>query len=245
MNLRQIRLGLAAVLMIVAVLATCLAADVRSEIRAATKGFKDITVKARIVKADQKALAKISDDLARSYEAKTTVVKYKAPDKMTVDGKLGMVALRVVQNGYKKSYWVPSLGIRKTEDCRNDPHKLQNDLDIGLVTDELWNDYIVQEVLIEKTQAGSAYRITFVRPGSTRRNACWVEPKTCKLLKIERYTSEGGLSARFIYSKHKDYGAIWVPGQLDVYNGDGKLAGVTEYMDVKVNSGLPDSVFKL
>lgn len=221
-------------------------ADIRGAIREATKGFKDITLTAKVVHGNQKELAKIGKDFARSYEVETTTIKYKAPDKMRVAGKLGMVGFAVVRNGNWKAYIVPALRIHKKEDCTKEPHQLQGDLDVGIVTEELWRDFVVQDAHVEKSSGGDLYKITFVRMNSKEKHlTCWVEAKGCKLLKLDKYESDGSMKSRCVFSKHKQVGGVWVPLRIDVYNEDNKLAGTTEYSNIKVNSGIPDSEFKL
>lgn len=221
-------------------------ADIRGAIRGATKGFKDITLTAKVVYGNKKELEKIGKDFPKSYDVETTTVKYKAPDKMKVAGKLGMVGITIVRNGSYKVYRVPSLRISKKEDCTKEPHQLQGDLDIGIVTEQLWRDFVVQDAHVEKASSGELYKITFMRSNSHEKKlTCWVEAKGCKLLKLDKYESDGSMKSRYIFSKHKQVGGVWVPLRIDVYNQDNKLAGSTEYSNIKVNSGIPDSEFKL
>ena len=221
-------------------------ADIRGAIREATKGFKDITLTAKVIHGNQKELAKIGKDFARSYEVETTAIKYKAPDKMRVAGKLGMVGFAVVRNGFWKAYIVPALHINKKTDCTKEPHQLQGDLDVGIVTEQLWRDFVIQDAHVEKSSNGDLYKITFIRWNSKEKQlTCWVEAKGCKLLKLDKYESDGSMKCRYIFSKHKEVGGVWVPLRVDVYNEDNKLAGTTEYSNIKVNSGIPDSEFKL
>jgi len=221
-------------------------ADIRGQIKEATKGFKDITVTAKVVYGNKKELAKIGKEFARSYEVETTTIKYKSPDKMRVAGKLGMVGFAVVRNGCWKAYMVPSLHINKKDDCTKEPHKLQGELDVGIVTEQLWRDYIIEDAHVEKASSGDLYKITFRRSNSLEKKlTCWVEAKGCKLLKLDKYESDGSMKCRYIFSKHKEVGGVWVPLGIDVYNEDSKLAGTTEYSNIKVNSGIPDSEFKL
>ncbi len=245
MIIRRTHLLVAA--MVIAIgLGASAAVDVRSEVRAATKGFKDITLTAKVVYGNKKELAKIGKDFPKSYDVETTTVKYKAPDKMKVAGKLGMLGITIIRNGCFKVYRVPSLGIGKKQDCTKEPHQLQGDLDIGILTEQLWRDYIVEDARVEKASSDVLYKITFIRSNSKEKHiTCWVEAKTCKLLKLEKYESDGSMNSRYVFSKHKHIGAIWVPTRIDVYNRDNKLAGASEYSNIKVNSGIPDSEFKL
>ena len=38
---------------------------------------------------------------------------------------------------------------------------------------------------------------------------------------------------------------VWVPTRTEVYNASGRLAAVTRYTSVKVNTGLSESLFRI
>lgn len=220
------------------------AADLRARIKQATGDLKDISLTCKVLQANQNELKKIGKDFGRSYEFKSTLIRYKAPDKMKMESKLGMVKLEVIINGDRKVTIIPPVHYRKKEDISDQPHKRQTDLDIGVITDSLWRDYTVIDIDAEKDGDDPIDRITFRRENSAKKLACWVDDKTLKLLKVEKYESDGRLISRDIYSGHSLInGIVWVPGKVQVYNCDGKLAGTTAYENIKVNTGIPDSVF--
>lgn len=222
-------------------------ADIKSEIAQATQGFKDVTLTCKVAYADHAALKKIGKDFNKTYEFKNTTVMYKSPDKLKMEGKLGMVKARMIINGDRKATIIPAIRYSKKEDIGNKPHKRQSDLDIGIVTNSLWRDYIVLDTDTEKGSSCNVYKITFIRENSReKKHICWVDAETHKLLKLEKYDRDGNLKSRYIYSKHSLInGLIWVPGRIDVYNGSGKLAATTTYENIKINTGIPDSEFKI
>lgn len=215
--------------------------DLRSRIREETSGFKDVTLIARVLRADQDELRKIGKDFGKSYDCGSTTIQFKSPDKMKMTGKIGMARISVVINGdWKATHFI----ITKKENIKDAPHKRQTDFDIGIFTDSLWRDYIVLDT--EKAAGGKEYLVTFVRDNSRGRKIyCWIDADTLKMLKVEKREENGDLKARYIYSGHKRFGGIWVPGRVDVYNRDGKLAGATAYEDIRVNIGIPDAEFKI
>ncbi|MHB0913381.1 MAG: outer membrane lipoprotein-sorting protein [Armatimonadota bacterium] len=221
-------------------------ADVRAKVRDATDGFKDIRLTCKVLQANQKELKKIGKDFPKSYEFKSSKVLFKAPDKMKMEGKLGVVKVRMVINGDQKAIVVPAVHYSDKENIAGEPHKRQTELDIGIVTESLWKDYRVIDTDEEKGSDGPIYRITYVRTNATdKKQVAWIDARTLKLLKVDKYESDGKLESRYLYMKHQKVGCIWVPTRIEVYNCDNKLAGVTAYEDIKVNTGIPDSEFRL
>ena len=234
--------GLTLIVLAAICLSSAANADLRSLTREKTSCLKDISLTARVVNANKDELRKISKDFPKSYEFKTSTISFKCPDKMKMEGKLGMVHGSITINGDWK---ITRFIVKQKENIKNEPHKRQSEFDIGIFTDSIWSDYIVKDTDLQKGSSGNVYRVTFVRSNSRERKiACWVDADTLKLQKVEKYNSDGSLKARYIYSCHSHINGIWVPGRVDVYNCDGKLAGATEYENIRVNAGIPDSEFK-
>ena len=229
-------------LMLLAVGAQSLPAmgDVRSQIKKGTSGFQDITLVSRVLYSNINELKKVSKDFANTYEFKSITLQYKNPDKMRADAKLGMVGFCMIINGDQKGFRIPIRGWQK-ENIKGRPHKRQTDLDLGIITESLWQDYVVTDTTTE----GDTYKITFAWSNSKdKKQVCWVDADTLKLLKRQRFEKDGRLIATYVYSEHKKVGGIWVPGHIDVFNRDQKLAGTTANESIKVNTGIPDSAFK-
>ncbi len=221
-------------------------ADLRARIKEATSGFKDATVTCKVLSTNRNELQKIGKDFSKSYEFKNTTVWYKAPDKMKVEGNLGMVKVCMIMSDKYKCISVPSLHLSKREDISDDPHKRQTDFDMGIITESLWLDYIVTDTEIEKSGDKEIAKITFIRDNSREKKlVAWVDVDSLKLLKVDKYESNGALKSRLIFSGHVKYGSIWVPGRVDVYSPSGKLAASSGYEGIKVNTGLSDSMFKM
>lgn len=221
-------------------------ADVKSKITDATRGFKDISLTSRVEKAEVKELDKIGSDFSKGYAFKTTTVRFKSPDKMRIDGKLGLVSMSVVINGDDKVTRVPLLRIAKKDNVAKEVPKRQSDLDIGIISGSFWDNYEVKGAVEESGDDGPVYKITYVSNSKKKdESVIWVDAKTLKLLKHERYRN-GKMKARFIYLDHSYVqGIVWVPTRIQVYNQEGKLAGVTVNENIRVNTGIPDAVFKL
>ncbi|MHB0999467.1 MAG: DUF4292 domain-containing protein [Armatimonadota bacterium] len=220
--------------------------ELKNKVAKATQGFNDISLTCKVTRANTAELKKISSDFSKRYEFKSSKVYFKSPDKMKMEGKLGMVKMAIIIDGDRKALLIPSLRYSKKENIKNEPHKRQSDFDIGIFTDSLWRDYLVTDVDTVKGSDGTAYKIVFVRDNAKdKKQICWVDADTFKLTKLERYESDGSMKVRFTYSDHKRIGSVWVPENIDIYNADGKLAASTEYENITVNAGIPDSTFKM
>ena len=222
-------------------------ADLRSEVTQATRGFKDISLGCKVVHADMAELKRIGKDFSKGFEVKNTTAWYKAPRMMRIDGKLGMINIVLIMNGDEKGVRVPALHITKKENIKSKPDRRQTDFDLGIISESLWQDYVITDIATEKSSDGVVRRVTIFHDNDRdRKIVFWIDADTYKLMKVERYKWRGPVEARYIYSKHSLMdGAIWVPGRVDVYSPGGKLAATTVYEKVKVNTNISDSVFKL
>jgi len=60
---------------------------------------------------------------------------------------------------------------------------------------------------------------------------------------VPKDSQDGRLLASFYYEDAKNTGGVWICSQMTVKNSEGKVAGVTRYESIKVNTGLSDSLF--
>jgi outer membrane lipoprotein-sorting protein len=220
--------------------------DIHQRVSDATSGFRDLSLTARVVHTNPAALHKIGKDFSKNYDIKSTRLLYKCPDKMRLDGKIGLLNVVVVTNGDKKAFMIPSVHFRSTDNIKGQPHKRQSELDWGVLTGSLWNDYIVLSAESESVSSGDMYKIVFRRSNSVdKKLAVWADAKSLKLLKLEKYESDGSMKSKYIFSGHKEYNHIWVPSRIDVYNEDNTLAATSACENVAVNSGISDSRFNI
>jgi hypothetical protein len=78
-----------------------------------------------------------------------------------------------------------------------------------------------------------------------RKELLWLDTKTLKVLKRERYGGGGNFKARYIYSGHRMTGGMPVAALVRAYAPDGGYAGSISYKNLQVNTGLPDSLFAI
>lgn len=225
------------------VIATPAGADVRGKIEQATRGLKDLTITGKVTYCNMDALRKIGQDFQRSYEIKSTTVQYKSPDKFKISGKLGMISGYIVINGDSK---VTHFIFSQRENIKDKPHKRQADFDMGVVSESIWRDYVVTSAETDKIAGEPMFRISMVRSNARdKKIICWVDAENIRLVKVEKFEDDGTLKSKFVYSGHKKVDCVWVPTRVDIYNGDGEHAATSTYDNIKVNTGIPDSVFKI
>ena len=70
-------------------------ADLEARITDAAKGLKDITMVGRVLDTNKKALETMDANYAELYGIKLTNVSLKMPDKLRMEGRLGVVKIDV------------------------------------------------------------------------------------------------------------------------------------------------------
>lgn len=226
----------------------CLALDIgalKNMVSERTKGFKDLTMTAVVTYKNKRALAKVEESFTRLYEFKTAKILVKAPDKIRTEGKLGMVSFTYIVNGTSRIVRVPSIRINKKDDYKEEPSKVQDLLDIGILTSEAWKIRQPSLCTDEESAAKGQIVINAAYPNNTMQNRFWIDSKNLSLTRFEKRDPEGRLTIRLEYSKPKLFNnLIWLPTVVEIFAPDGEKAGAMELKDIKVNSGLSDSLFE-
>lgn len=219
--------------------------QLKSRIEEATKCFQDITMVGAATYKDKKALSKVDPMFARLYDFKTATISLKMPDKLRMESKLGMVHVEYIINGGKKILRIPRLGTNKVDDYSNQPAKLQDALDVGLITCDLWRNRRVEVVDDADATANGEIKLRLRWPKGNIVYYAWIDAKDLWLKRFEKHGGENKLLLRIEYSNPKRVGeAIWIPCKAEMYAPNGEKAGASEYRDIKVNTGLADSLFE-
>lgn len=219
--------------------------QLRARVEAATKGFCDLTMVGNVLYKDKKALEKVDSAYARLYDFSSASVSLKTPDKIRMEGKLGMVKFEYVINGTTKIFRAPKVGINKRDDYSDDPAKLQEALDVGIVTPSIWRFRRVQVVDDPEADANHEVKLLLRWNKGDMRYYIWLDADNLWLKKFEKRDSADNLQTRIVYSNPKKAGdLIWMPTKVEMYASDGSKAGVSEFCDIKVNIGLQDSLFQ-
>ena len=219
--------------------------ELKARIEKAAGGFKDISMVGVVTYKNKKAIAKIESNYARLYEFKSAVVSYKDPDKLRMDGKLGMVKFEYIINGWSKIVRAPTIRFSKREDFTGDPAKLQDAFDLGIVTPALWRNRRIEVIEDPEAAQNHEIKIRLYWPKGDMALLAWLDEQDLWLKRFEKRTGDGKLQLKVLYlNPRKVGGVIWMPTTVEIYTSDGEKAGTSEYTDVKVNTGLPDSLFE-
>lgn len=217
----------------------------RAKVTEATKNFKDLSMTGTVTYKNKEALTKIEANYAQLYEFKTAYISLKHPDKVRIEGKLGMVKFEYIVNGTNKLFRAPMVKISKKDNYADEPAKLQSALDVGIVTPTLWQYRTIEIIDDEHAQQNGEIKLRMRWAKGDMVYYAWIDAKDLYLKKFEKCKADGTVELRTVYSDAKKVSdAIWIPHKVEVYASDGTKAGTSEFSDVKVNSGLADSLFE-
>ncbi|HEV2471640.1 MAG TPA: outer membrane lipoprotein-sorting protein [Chthonomonadales bacterium] len=208
----------------------------------------DFTAIMHIDRYDDNAGRKINKDFGDIYKLKGDIrVSYKEEDRLRLDAHIGAARAIYIVNGPHQYVRVPSFGIKTTSYLGDTPGKQKTLLDVGLISAG-YLDLAEGQYIGSRPVDGvmcSVFRLQYKnRKFDTSHRIIWVDPATRVVLKREEYNQSGKLNATYYYEKpFLAAPGIWFPSRIEAVNSEGQVAGVTDYRSVKVNIGLPDSLF--
>lgn len=207
--------------------------------------LRDLRATIRQQNANQRELEKINKDFANSYRIKQMTARYKEPIRMRLESKVGVVNVVYIINGNRK--YVSAGPIKNTDDITNAPGKRQSLMDFGILTPGFMQ--LVNAKFLRHDHEGGVrypvFELTWNNSDDTSKHLVWMDNKTRTVVKRQWYNQQGKLMAVFYYKNPVEVApGIWVPTRVEVYNAEGKLGGVTTYVNVFVNEGLSDSLFQ-
>lgn len=219
--------------------------EIKSGIARAAAGFKDASFELAVVEKNMEVIENVDSNMARMYEFKNARIYLKEPDKLRTEGKLGMVKFEYIINDGRKIIRAPMLKIRKESNYKGNPGKLSDALDFGILTPSLWAVRRL-EVVDDPAAAAAGQTKIRLRWGDAAMSVLlWVDNKELSLKRMEKRDGDDRLKIAVVYSNHRrPHGAPWIPTRADVFAPDGAKIGASEASDLKVNSGLADTLFK-
>lgn len=208
-------------------------------------GLKDASFRMTVGKSDQRELQKINKDFATSYRFDFSDVMLKEPFKLRMEMSSDEQKIVYIVNGGHKVYKIPRAGVSAKSDVSKAPGKRQTPFDFGVLTPSLFSNFMSASFVREDRRTGElVFDITYVSAlKDTSRYRIWVDKSDKVMTKREWYNQKGFLTATFTYSAPQKVGGVMVPTKTQVNNSEGKFAGSMTLSNLKVNTGLDESLF--
>jgi outer membrane lipoprotein-sorting protein len=205
----------------------------------------DASFTARVIKGDQAELAKVNKDFGQAYRFQYTTVKMKEPFKLRLETNVEDTEITFIVNGVHRLVRVPKARIVQREDLTSSPGKRQTALDFGLLVPSLFKSlYSAKFIRLDRATGALVFDITYQHTeDDTSRSRIWVDPERHYIIKREWFNQVGRQLATFLYERPREVNGIWMPTRLTVKNTDDRVAGVTQYDSLRVNTGLSDDLF--
>ena len=207
----------------------------------------DFTATISVVSVNEREMGKISKDAVLLYKIGTINMRFKEPNKVRIDGNTQGSKATFIVNG--STQWVQLNSFRHKSEFGKSPGKRKSLMDVGLISD-YYLTYTNAKFLREGTVDGTpcaVFEMSYKdRDEDSSHAVVYIDPKTRVVRKRESYSQDGKLQAVYFFKNLQEVKpGIWFPTLIEAQNVDRVIAGSTAYKNVKVNTGLDDSIFKL
>lgn len=224
--------------------------DILAKLNKSYDKMTDLRAEINTAFADESELVKISEDFARSFGFKKTLVLFKPPDKLRYESSHTSFAKVVfINNGETKLVQIPSLHLgRKSQIQKGQLGKKQYPIDFGIACGDLLTDWSFALLRSDSTDGHACYVMKLTNPSEAKGSymELWVDRSLWIPRRLDRYHGDGRLKCRTCFTQFKLVGKyVLIPHRVDVYNSDSRLAGALEYTKAEINLGTPDSLFKV
>lgn len=208
--------------------------------------FKDASFQVKLVYANQGELKKINSDFGETYRFKTMDVEIKEPFMLRMAGSVEDTKLLFLLNGTTRMTSIPKIGVHQKENLEEKPGKRQTPLDFGFLTPSMFQGLFTADFVRTDRATGDYVFDIHYNPKYNYKvyYRVWIDPQKHYTTKREWYRKDRQL-ATFYYSDPVNQDGVWLPTHLLVKNVEDQRAGETEYVAMKVNSGLSDDLFRL
>lgn len=220
------------------------AGDLLKKVKAAEASLKDFRAELVIEEANKGAISRMGEGYDEILRLQKAVVSYKKPDKIRYDGYAKGIKVTYIQNGYTKLVIAPM--VKQKSNVKNEPGKRQDSLDLGFISSRLWTDNNVSVVSVGRDGVVKLKLVPKFGPRDKRHDLVWVDSKTLKLVRHEKYRGSGELRVRAVYLAHaKLTPNLPIATKSEFFDANGRSLGTASYENLKVNIGLSDSLFSV
>ncbi len=210
--------------------------------------FEDAQYTLKIVDAKFAELAKVDDDYTAQYRFKEAKVAMKDPLKLRVEATIQDATVVTLYNGYELTYRIPRNNLKTTQNLQKSIGRLTTTMELGsILTPVLMKDiFDAKYVRTDRATGNYVFDLTYKKKyDNTTRHRIWVDPQKRYITKREWWGQGSNPRLKAIISYEDPIGrdGVWLPTKATARNVDNKVAGITQCVDVKINQGIPDSVF--
>ncbi|MFQ3668845.1 MAG: hypothetical protein SNJ74_00020 [Fimbriimonadaceae bacterium] len=213
------------------------------------RNFRDASMQARIVQTDFRELREISSDFGNQYRFRSIRIWVAEPMRLRLEAQVEDTNVTYILNGFRQSARIPRLGINSRQDLSRSPGRLQTVFDFGILTPSLLENLFDAEFVRNDRATGNLVFDIRYKPelNDSSRHRIWVDPERRIVTRREWYGqgSRPRLRAIFLYQNPVLAGGIWLPTRVEVRSANNRVAGITEYIDYRVNQGIPEERFRL
>lgn len=207
----------------------------------------DFSATMSVVSVNERAMGKISRDAVLLYKLGTVRMRYKEPNKVRIEGNAQGSHAVFILNG--STQWTSVNNFKIKKDFGKSPGKRKSLMDVGLVSDyylTYTNAKFAREGSVDGVPC-AVFELTYKdRDEDSSHAIVYIDPKTKVVRKRESYSQDGKLQAVYFFKNVQEVKpGIWFPTLIEAENVDRVIAGATAYKNIKVNTGLDDSLFKL
>ncbi len=216
----------------------------REKLKKTTDSFNDMRATLVVTSSNKRELEKMGKSFAETYQIKKASITFQSPDAFRVEGDLGMMKVQFITTGNTRTIRIPTVRFKKVEDISNEMDKKMTALEVGVVSDSLWEFFKVSLFEKEPGESNSTVYVLKLQNGkSNKSQLIWVDGTDFRLLQHDRVKDDGTIKMKSVYSEHVNIEGIWIPTHTEVYNSEGKLAATTTLRNIVVNDGLKPNVF--
>jgi outer membrane lipoprotein-sorting protein len=217
--------------------------DLLKRVKSAEAGFRDFSADLVITNASKKNVADMGERLDEILLLQKASIRFITPDKLRYDGVAKGIKATYIQNGYYKL--VLAAMIRQKTDVKEAPGKRQDTLDLGFLSSNLWKDNYVKVLGMDKGLLKLNFDPKF-GGNDKRHDLVWIDPTNLRVIKRQKYLGGGALRVRTEYSDFVNLTkGLPMAGQSTLYDPDGDKLGTIAYANLKIDAGVPASLFSL
>jgi hypothetical protein len=210
--------------------------------------LKDLTASIKVINRNDAELKKIGKGYVDVYKLSSQQLMAREPGQVRFQAKRGILGVRRITSGGQQLFEVPGLGHRKVDDVTKKPGKADSITDLGVITPS-WLRKVNSQWLRTENRGGKTLHVfeTSYKDDTAYRRTLVMDPATRTMVEViseHRERSQPGFKKRFVFSAPKQISGVWIPTRCDLYSPDNRLAASMQYDDIKVNTGLQDSLFR-